>query len=100
MRLIATAGLFGAALALSVTVASAQFGGGGFGGGGGMGGTGDAAAQNLPSTVGIGNHTGNGYYGGPGGGEIPWTGPYARPTYNGRTIYRGPVPPGYPSYPY
>lgn len=99
MRLMVTAGLTGIALALSASTASAQFGGG-LGGMGGIGGTGDAAAQNLPSTVGVGNHTGNGYYGGPGGGEIPWAGPYARPTYGGRSIYRAPVPPGYPSYPY
>ena len=99
MRAIVAASLVGVALALSASGASAQFGGG-VGGGGGLSGTGDAAAQNLPSTVGIGNQTGNGYYGGPGGGEIPYTGPYARPSYNGRTIYRAPVPPGYPSYPY
>lgn len=98
MKTFVTASLVGIALGLSVSGASAQFGGGGSGGG--IPGTGDAAAQNLPSTVGIGNQTGNGYYGGPGGGEIPYTGPYARPSYNGRTIYRAPVPPGYPSYPY
>ena len=98
MRKIITAGALAGAIAFSVTGASAQMGGGV--GGGGMGGFGDAAAQNLPSTVGIGNQTGNGYYGGPGGGEIPYAGPYGRPSYNGRSIYRRPVPPGYPSYPY
>ena len=69
--------------------AFAQFGGGA---GGATTGTGDAAAQNLPSTVGVGNQTGNSYYGGPGGGEFRTGGPQ----FSGRSYYQGPFPPGRP----
>ena len=94
MRTLTFVGIIVATTALSVVPGFAQFGGGG--GSGGTTGTGDAAAQNLPSTVGIGNQTGNGYYGGPGGGEYLGSNPY----YNGRSIRRAPVAPGDPSYPY
>jgi hypothetical protein len=84
--------LLGASALATLLIAApayAQFGGGG---GGGLGGTGDASAQNLPSTVGIGNHTGNGYYYGAGGGEQPY--------YSGRSVHRRfyPAPYGYPPY--
>lgn len=94
MRNLTLIGLVAATTALSAFPAAAQFGGGG--GSGGTTGTGDAAAQMLPSTVGVGNQTGNGYYGGPGGGEYLGS----NPIYNGRSIRRAPVPPGRPFYPY
>ena len=62
-------------IALSVP-AYAQVGGGG----NVFSGTGDAAAQNLPSTVGIGQQTGNGYN--------SWRRDQA-PAYDGRSTYPG-----------
>ena len=94
MRKLMLIGAVATATALSTLPSAAQFGGGG--GSGGTTGTGDAAAQNLPSTVGIGNQTGNGYYAGPGGGEYLGSNPY----YNGRSVRRGPYPPGRPFGPY
>ena len=93
MRKLMIVSVMVAAASVTCLPASAQVGGGGSGG---TTGTGDAAAQNLPSTVGIGNQTGNGYYAGPGGGEYLGSNPY----YNGRSIRRGPYPPGRPYGPY
>ena len=87
MRVLLAAGAL-AATVLASGPSLAQFsGGGGFG----LGGTGDAAAQNLPSTVGVGRHTGNGYYYGWGGGEPPY--------YSGRSYYRRVYPGPYVPYP-
>ncbi len=88
-----TIGIIAATTAFMAIPAAAQVGGGGSGG---TTGTGDAAAQMLPSTVGVGNQTGNGYYGGPGGGEYTVGGPQ----FSGRSYHRGPVPPGRPFGPY
>ena len=86
------------AVLMLTSAAFAQVGGGN----NGINGTGDAAARNLPSTVGIGRQSGGNYYSGTGGGEQPfYSGRSASrrayaPYYGDGDAYSGTSPYGYP----